>query len=256
MPEVAARRIVAIHGAWQGGWVFDALRPAIGRLGWKLDAVDLPGNGAGPAADAPADLDHYAAHVSATIDAIGEPVVLLGHSGGAVTASQAAELRADRVKAIVYVAGIVLPSGVDFAALRQRHADPSLPGEFDGIVPYLDWNADHSASRVRPEGAQQVFLHDCEPAQAEAAAARLVWQPERGRAMRPRLTAERWGRLPKLYVECLRDRSIPLRLQQAMHRECHGCEVVSLDSGHVPQLARPEELAAKIAHWLYRTAAA
>ncbi|WP_234192267.1 MULTISPECIES: alpha/beta fold hydrolase [Pseudacidovorax] len=236
------RHIVLIHGAWQGAWAFDAWLPLLRERGWQPHAVDLPGNGWPPLGDAPASLDSYTAHVAGVIDALGEPAVVLGHSGGGITASQVAEALPERVAALVYLAGMMLPSGVGFGELvRQVHAEQP-DRDFSGITPWLQWNADRSASRVPADGALRCFVHDCEPAAAAQAAALLRPQPESGRAMINRLSAERFGRVPRFYVECLDDRSVYHPLQARMQQLSPGAHRLTLPCGHVPQLAAPQAL--------------
>lgn len=212
--------------------------------GWRVHAVDLPGNGWGPEAHAPASLDAYVACVARVMAGIAGPVVLVGHSGGGLTVSQVAEAFPERVRALVYIAGMMLPSGMGFASLVQRaERDAGLaPGAFGGIAPYLTWDAEHGSSSVSPEGALTCFLQDCPPEKARQAASLLRPQPEGGRAMTNRLTPERFGRVPRLYVECLRDCSVLPPLQQLMLRLTPGARHLAIDSGHVPQLACPQAL--------------
>ncbi|WP_084544726.1 alpha/beta fold hydrolase [Derxia gummosa] len=243
------RDLVLIHGAWQGAWAFDAWLPHLRAAGWRPHALDLPGNGHGPDAAAPASLDSYVAAVRRRLDApdlAGRRVVLVGHSGGGLTATQTAEAVPERIAALVYLAGMMLPSGGSFADVVRDCAAADPARGYDGIAPWLDWNADRSASRVRTEGALEIFLHDCDPAAARAAAAKLGWQPETGRAMRPRWTPERHGRLPRIYVECTADRSLLLPTQRRMQALVPGALRISLDCGHVPQLVRPAELTARL----------
>ena len=232
-----APTMLLIHGAWQGAWAFDAWRPLLAAAGWASVAIDLPGNGHGPLAGAPAGLDHYTACAAAAAAAIDGPLVVVGHSGGGLTATQLAEALPDRVAAVVHLAGMMLPSGCGYAAFAAR-----IRPQPHGIVAHLQWNDDRSASRVPPEAALMEFLHDCGPAAARAAAARLTWQPESRRPVAPCWTAQRAGRVPRVYVECTQDRSLPVAVQQAMQAATPGARRVVLDCGHVPQLAQPVQL--------------
>lgn len=236
------RHIVLVHGAWQGAWAFDAWLPLLRERGWQPHAVDLPGNGWPPLGDAPAGLDHYTAHVTSVLASLDGPAVVLGHSGGGITASQVAEALPQRVAALVYLAGMMLPSGLGFGELVQQ-VQAEQPGrDFSGITPWLQWNADRSASRVPAEGALRCFVHDCAPAAAAQAAALLRPQPESGRAMVNRLTPERFGRVPRFYVECLDDQSVYHPLQARMQQLSPGARRLTLPCGHVPQLAAPQAL--------------
>ena len=57
------------------------------------------------------------------------------------------------------------------------------------------------------------------------------------------LTPERWGSLPRTYVECTEDRTIPISSQRRMQAMSPGARVVTLDADHSPYLSRPVELA-------------
>ncbi len=239
---VQDRHIVLIHGAWQGSWSFDAWRPMLQARGWHVHAVDLPGNGWPPLGDAPASLDSYTDHVVGLLARIGEPAVVLGHSGGGITASQVAQAAPARVAALVYLAGMMLPSGLGYADLVRQAGADGIVVEPAGIAPWLDWNADRTATTVRPEGAWQIFLHDCAPDAARRALSLLRPQPESGRAICNRLSADGWGRVPRIYVECRDDRSVLPALQRRMLQLSPGARRLSLNCGHLPQLAQPQRL--------------
>ena len=230
--------IVLIHGAWQGSWAFEAWRPLLAARGWRSVAVYLPGNGWNPQPLTGNGLDCQAAHVARVLADQPGPCVVLGHSGGGLAASQVAERVPDRVAALVYLVGMMLPSGMRFADLIA--AQPA--GDFSGIGPYLEWSDGGAMSAVPPQAALDIFLHDCPPDAARQAAAHLRPQPEAGRAVAPRLSAERYGRIPRIYVEALQDRSIDIRLQRAMQALSPGAARITLDGGHVPQLAMPDVL--------------
>lgn len=247
MSSAPVRDILLIHGAWQGSWAFAAWRPWLENAGWRVHGVDLPGNGHTPAtAQQPASLAGYTAHVCAALSSIDLPAVVLGHSGGGIVASQVAEALPGQVAALVYLVGMMLPDGMSYADLiaQARADDPAWV--YAGIGPHLAWSEDGASSRVSREGALQTFLHDCPADAAHAAAARLTPQPETGRAMANALSAERFGRVPRVYVGCRNDRSVPWALQQRMQCLQPPHARIELDCGHVPQLACPEALTAAL----------
>ncbi len=238
--------VVLIHGAWQGSWVWDHLKLLLAQAGITAVTVDLPGNGSDAIGPADVSLDLYIAHVSAVLERLGRPVSLVAHSGGGLIASAVAERVPGAVRRIAYVAGMMLPSGMAFAdlvaELRTDHPDVI------GIGPHLLWSDDGLASRVPMAAALAYFFHDC--ADGEAAAARLTSQPERGRNIRVGLTPERFGAVPRLYVEAEADRSIILACQRRMQVLVPGAEVVTLPTGHAPHLAAPNLLAAALTPFL------
>lgn len=243
--RMAAPPIVLIHGAWQGSWSFAAFTPHMQALGWSVHAVDLPGNGHSHSSH-PATLEGYTAHVLEVLDTLEAPAVILGHSGGGLVATQVAQAAPERVRAAVYLAGMMLPAGWGLSHVIDacRTADPAFT--YTGVTPHLQWSSDGSHSTVPAQAAIELFMHDCPPAAAQAAATRLTPQPESGRAVRSHWTAERFGQIPRVYVECLHDRSITLPLQRCMQQLVPGAIRISLPCGHVPQLACPAELARRL----------
>lgn len=240
------RNMLLIHGAWQGAWSFDAWRPEMARRGWNITAVDLPGNGWGPHAHDSASLEEYVAAALHALARFDGPAVVVGHSGGGITASQLAEVAPDRVAALVYLAGMMLPSGMSFGKLIDLCQQDDPLADLDGIAPFLEWSDDGRFTTVPAVAARQIFVPDCEPDAAARAVSLLRPQPESGRKMAPRLTTQRYGRVPRLYVQALQDRSVVAPLQQKMLALSPGATVIEMDCGHVPQLARPQELAVRL----------
>ena len=233
---------ILIHGAWQGSWVWDRVIPLLARsAGIASIAIDLPGNGTDGTRAADVSLDLYVDYVGAILKRLSRRASLVAHSGGGVVASAVAERFPERVRRIAYVAGMMLPDGMAFAELvdqlKDDHSDAA------GIAPHLVWSQDRLSSCVPMEAALAYFFHDCRPADAVAAARRLTPQPDRGRAVRAHLTVERFGRVPRLYIEAEADRSVIPACQRRMQALVPGAEVVTIPTGHAPQLAAPELLA-------------
>ncbi len=241
-------KAILIHGAWQGGWAWDRFLPLLANAGFAAEAIDLPGNGTDRTKPADVSLALYVAHVGGKIRASGGRVLLVAHSGGGIVASALAEAFPGQVAGIAYVAGLMLPDGGAFSDIVSSLAagDPAARG----IGPHLRWSADGLASTVPPEAARRIFYHDCRPEDADAACRRLTPQPESGRALRPRLTPERFGTVPRLYVEALLDRSVVPAAQRRMQALVPGAQIAGLESGHAPQLSMPEKLAACLFPWL------
>ncbi len=221
---------------------------AFAEAGIQAEAIDLPGNGTDSTPPADVTLDRYVESVGRLIKTGRGPVHLVGHSGGGVIASEVAERFRSDVRSVVYVAGIMLPDGGRFGDIVGPLAteDPAAAG----IRPHLVWSNDGTVSTVPANAARDIFYHDCTPDDAHEASARLSPQPEGGRAISPRLTSEKFGTLPRLYVETRQDRSVVLAAQRRMQALVPGAEIVRLDSGHAPQLSMPRKLADCIIPWL------
>lgn len=241
MPE---RHVVLIHGAWAGSWVWDDLLEGLRAAGYTPHAVDLPGNGSDDTHASAVSLDVYANYVAELIDRLHGPVQLVAHSGGGLTATAVAEQRAERIAGVTYVAGMMLPSGLPFAEACAELV--STAPEVSGVGPFLQRSIDGLGTRVPAEIACALFFHDVPLPQALAAAQRLGAQPDGGRAVSARWTSERFGRLPRLYIECSADRSVVPAVQKWMQELVPGAERVTLACGHAPQLAAPDTLLAAL----------
>ena len=240
--------VILVHGAWQGSWAWARFAPCLQAAGFETHAIDLPGNGADGSDPADVTFEACLQHVHGIVRALDRPVSLVGHSGGGLLITAFAERWPSCVSRLVYIAGMMLPGGERFEELVKsvsaRHPEAT------GIWPHLEWSRDRRTSRVPAEAAIQFFLQDCPEEDAAAAAARLTPQGEGGRAVTTPATAERDGRIPRLYVEALHDRSVILPVQRAMQARAPGALVVSLPTGHAPQFSAPAALAEAIIPFL------
>jgi pimeloyl-ACP methyl ester carboxylesterase len=240
--------VILVHGAWQGSWAWARFAPCLQAAGFETHAIDLPGNGADGSDPADVTFEACLQHVHGIVRALDRPVSLVGHSGGGLLITAFAERWPSCVSRLVYIAGMMLPGGESFEELVKsvsaRHPEAT------GIWPHLEWSRDRRTSRVPAEAAIQFFLQDCPEEDAAAAAARLTPQGEGGRAVTTPATAERYGRIPRLYVEALHDRSVILPVQRAMQARAPGALVVSLPTGHAPQFSAPAALAEAIIPFL------
>ncbi len=240
--------VLLVHGAWQGSWAWERFTPYLREAGLTGHAVDLPGNGVDGSDPADVTFEACLQHVNGIVRALGRPVSLVGHSGGGLLITALAERWPECVARLIYVVGMMLPDGTSFESLA-RAVQKDHP-EASGIWPYLEWSADRKVSRVPADAAMSIFLSDCPEADAAAAAAKLTPQGEGGRAVTTPTTSERYGRIPRLYVEALHDRSVILPVQRAMQARAPGALVVSLPTGHAPQFSAPASLAEAIIPFL------
>jgi pimeloyl-ACP methyl ester carboxylesterase len=232
--------LVLVHGAWQGSSAWSLVAPLLAEAGFNVVAVDLPGNGNDATPPEEVSLDLYAAHVGRIVAACEGPVFLVGHSGGATVAGQVAENMPEKIAGLILIAGIMLPDGMNFSEVTAELADEPGSG---GVWPHLLWNEARDVCSVEEEGAIEIFYHDAPSDLARQAARGLVPQPLGGLVIAPRLTEERFGRVPRVYVEALQDRSVLLAAQRRMQALVPGAKVLSLDSGHAPLLSMPEAVA-------------
>ncbi len=226
-----------IHGAWHGGWCFDRLRAPLEARGHVMVAPTLPGIGGTPRALAAVTLDDWAAFAVEQARALPAPVILCPHSRGGIVASMAAERDPGAFAALVYLAAFLLPDGASMNDVRSANPRDSLYQS--GLAPA----ARGAAVTLSAEAAIEAFYSDCTPKDRQAFAARLVPEPVAPLGTRLALTKERFGSVPRHYIECTRDGAIPLALQRSMQAALPCASVATLESGHSPFLSMPCQLA-------------
>jgi pimeloyl-ACP methyl ester carboxylesterase len=223
---------VLVHGAWHGAWCFEKLGPALEARGHRAVAPDLPGHGADPTPPGQVQLADYVARVGEALARQPQPAVLLGHSMGGVVITQAGEEHAPRVRCLVYLAAFLPRHGESLGRLASADS---------AVTPNLRPDREAGVVRFDPAGARDAFYADCEDTDVAAAVARLCPQPVAPWTQAVLLGA-RYAGLPRHYIECTRDRAIPLAEQRRMVAAAP-CRVHSLDAAHSPFYSMPDRLA-------------
>lgn len=226
---------VLVHGGWHGAWCWYRVAPLLERLGHRVLTPDLPGHGRDATPVATVSLHGYADRVTAVLRTATEPVVLVGHSLGGMVITQAAEAMPERVRTLVYLAAFLPANGESLATLVQGDTenllDPNCTVDESGTLLIL-----------REAGLRPALYADCRDEDI-ALAIRLVRPEPVAPLTEPaRTSAGGWGAIPRVYLECLEDRALPLPRQRRM-QQAQPCErVLSLRSGHSPFFSIPETL--------------
>lgn len=227
--------LLLIHGSCHGAWCWDAVIPALSRLGVTATAIDLPGRDGSPTT-----LGDYA---RAILAAASPGTVLVGHSAGGYAITAAAEAAPSRFAGLIYLCAYLPASGQSLADMRR--AGPSQP-----LLPAIRMGQDRISFTVDPALAAAVFYHDCLPEVAAAATAQLCPQP-----VTPQETPL-WPKaaqsLPRHYIVCQQDRAIPPEYQARMAQALPPEAMTSLEASHSPFLSMPDQLAARLAEILHK----
>jgi pimeloyl-ACP methyl ester carboxylesterase len=209
--------------------------PLLVEAGHRALAPDLPGRAGGARPTAALTLDAYAQRIGEVVAAQGEPVVLVGHSMGGTVISTVAERMPAQLERLVYVCAFLPQSGQSLLDLARSDGESQLLG-------HLVIDEASGLHHVRPEGAREALYHDCPAGDAERATSRLVPEPLGVVATPVTTSAERFGRVPRSYIECTDDQALSPSLQRRMHT-AQPCRVHSLASSHSPFYSQPEALA-------------
>jgi pimeloyl-ACP methyl ester carboxylesterase len=223
---------VLVHGAWHGAWCWHKIVPALEAEGHTVIAVDLPGHGDDDSPVSEMTLEGNVLRIREAIESADEPVVLVGHSMGGMSVTQAAELVPERIEKVVYVAAF-LPG--DGQALPELASD-------DIVQRNLVVNEAEGTALVADHALVEAFYAECSDADAEFAISRL--RPESLAAMGApvSLREDRCGSVPRVYIECLKDNAIVIERQRSMQAARPCAEVLTIDADHSPFLSRPQEL--------------
>jgi pimeloyl-ACP methyl ester carboxylesterase len=232
-------RFVLVHGAFHGSWCWERVRPIIKALGHRADCAQLPGPGQTDAVTPQEWLDVWSNAVVQRIEAEPEPAIVVGHSRAGIIISDAAERSPDNVRGVIYLAALVTVDGQTASQARAAFGKgASSPVE-------LDMAGDGLSARVAGDTLLEAAYGDARPGDLDAVRSRLTAEPLAGFAIAPRL-GSRFGSLPKIYLECLRDRAIPIGFQRYMQRAIPLCERVTLDTDHAPYWSDPHGLSARL----------
>lgn len=223
-----------VHGASHGGWCWEKIVPLLEASGHRVCAPDLPGLGNDPTPPANVTLADNVEKLSRLLDKMDEPVVLVGHSLGGITISALAEARRRKLKALVYLCAI-LPQ-------------PGKTGrDMSGLDPDAMWRL---SRQVSPDGLTYTFARDkipglfyadVSPEDRYRAMERLRPQPLSISTTPVTLTEERFGSVPRWYIECTLDNAVKIGLQRQMLK-LTPCKVITMECGHSPFYSDPEEL--------------
>ncbi|NIQ10975.1 MAG: alpha/beta fold hydrolase [Gammaproteobacteria bacterium] len=224
-----------IHGAWHGSWCWQKVIPLLEKKGHAVIAPDLPGHGSSDNPDS-ISLETYTRSVVDLIREQIESVILVGHSMSGIVISQAAEHVPGKIRRLVYLSAYLLQDGQTMFEVAKK--------DNEGLVfSNLEVSRNRKTARVKEAVLREAFYNDCSEEDFYFAMNKLVPQPLAPISTPIHITKERWGRVPRSYIECSMDQTITNSTQQEMHTNIT-CESVSrLESGHSPFLSVPEKLA-------------
>ena len=152
-----------------------------------------------------------------------------------IVISAVAERVPKRIAMLVYLTAFLLLDGETLLEVAQA-ADSSL------VVPNIVVADDQASMTVPGDAAQEAFYGECSPEDVVLASMLLAPEAIAPNSTPLRVTDSRFGSVPRVYIECLRDKAIPVALQRRMAHNSP-CEIVaSLDSDHSPFLSTPGPL--------------
>jgi len=225
-----------VHGAWHGGWCWAKIASLLEAQGHQVMAPDLPGHGDDKTPTETVTLESYVDRICSILSTQKEPVVLAGHSMGGVVITQAAERCPDQIGALVYLCAFLPRNGESLLTWASQDRESM-------VNPKTTERRSERVLEFKREHLREAFYALCSEEDIALARSRIVDQalaPFRTPVM---TTAERWGRIPRYYIECAQDCAITLQLQQEMQKHTPCRSVFSIDTDHSPFFSATDQLA-------------
>lgn len=216
MPASSKPAIVFCHGLWADGSCFSKVMPTLLADGHEVIAVQY-------------SLESYeedVAMIKRTLNRVGSPAILVGHSyGGATITAAGAD---ERVVGLVYIAAVVPDANETVQSQLDKY-----PSDIFSYVDVADGYA-----WMLPKGTE-FFAGDL-PAEEQ----KLVWAthvpPHAELLQQQKLSADRvaWKTKPSWYVLATKDHTVHPDLQRWVSKRM-GATVTEVASSHVPMLSQP-----------------
>jgi pimeloyl-ACP methyl ester carboxylesterase len=228
---------ILVHGSWHGGWCWHRIIARLQRASHRVMAPDLLSLGIDGTPPGSVTLRGWTDQMVALAESSNEPIVLVGHSRGGIVLSEVAERIPERIRVLVYVTAFLLENGRSLLESAAEQPESLVP-------PAMIVADDHQTATLRDSAIREAFYGRC--SDDDVALARTLLKPEPLAPLSTPVhtTAARFGRVPRVYVECTADRAITHAAQRRMQSALPCAERVMLESDHSPFFCCPDELAA------------
>ena len=218
---------VLLHGAYQGGWIWQPIAQRLRDAGHLVYAPTLDGCGERKHAVRAGitNATHGAEIAELLFYEDLKDVVLVGTSCGGMVMTQAAELARNRIGRLVFADALALMDGESLSDIVRRPA---------AVTTEL-------TTGVSPGDVSGRLFKDLDPATREWAAARITMHPIA--AMRdPMVLKSFWQLSWKATVIWCRQSANPPVAHQKRAADALSASWHEIDTGHYPMLSTPDEL--------------
>jgi pimeloyl-ACP methyl ester carboxylesterase len=230
---------VLVHGAWHGAWHWRHVISALQSLGHEAVSLDLPGHGNDHTPIADISLTLYAQRISEHLKQLPEPAILVGHSMGGIAISQAAELCPERIALLVYLAAYLVPNGQSLNQCAKSDTESALP-------PHLRLIKDEGIMLVDDAGLKDIIYGGLNNDDWRFVKSQIRPEPIAPHFSALELSAQRFGRMPRAFIQCLRDRVIGAGLYERMLIDLPCQYRVTMNTGHAPLFSAATEIVANL----------
>ena len=231
-----SQHFTLLHGACLSSWHWHRVVTQMEADGYSCLAVDAPGRGdQARQATHTSAMQEYVASLEAQLDHLSEPTILVAHGASAIIASQFIEQYADRVTAVVYLAGFVLRNGDSIAKVSNGI---TTSWALNHMV-YSDAGNDFEIERSK---LRRSFCSDLSQQGAEEMARHMTTEPTELLHTPLAISDQYYGSVPAFYIECTQDNIIPIGIQRISRFSREFNDVYSVNASHMAMLSKPGEV--------------
>ncbi|CAB4312336.1 unnamed protein product [Prunus armeniaca] len=239
--------LVLIHGIGHGAWCWYKIRCLLEASGYKVTCLDL--KGAGIDQSDPNTILTFQDYNKPLINFLSnlpldEKVVLVGHSVGGMSLTDAIHRFANKIRMAIYVAATMLEHG--FSTPQDfKDGKPDLSA-FGNVVKFIyGLGPDQPpTSAIMKENFQHQILYQMSPLEDSTLASMLL-RPGPMLALQGaqfERTADAADCVPRVYIKTMQDHVIKPEQQDAMIKRWPPSQVFVLDSDHSPFFSTPTVL--------------
>jgi pimeloyl-ACP methyl ester carboxylesterase len=233
---LAKDTFVIVHGAFQDSSVWNDVKTQLEKSGDEVILVNLPGRKSSNSAVETASSASYSKTI---IDAVSDRqnIILVGHSFGGIQISNVAEMIPEKIKALVYVAAYLPVSGESLQILSAQDKGNKFTQKNFLLA------ADYKTADVLAADRELIFCNDCNADAKQKLAFAFTLEPLAPMAEGAKISAEKFGKVKKVYVYTTLDNAVSYQLQTQMTAKTKVGKTFSMKTGHCPFLSQPKQLA-------------
>ncbi|CAI9762307.1 unnamed protein product [Fraxinus pennsylvanica] len=240
---------VLVHGIGGGGWSWYKIRCLMENSGYRVTCIDL--KGAGVDQTDPNTILSFVDYNKPLIDFLSslddnEKVILVGHSAGGLSLTDAIYKFANKINLAVFLAATMLKMGyVTDQDIKDGVPDLSDFGEIGDVYDVgFGLGQDHPPTTLLiKKELQRKIIYQLSPREDSTLAAMLLRPgPIQALTSAQFTEAENGEQVPRIYIKTTHDHVIKPEQQDAMIKRWPPSDVYVLESDHSPFFSAPFSL--------------